>query len=99
MKKMTLYIVYRHGSNAANQSMTQVMAVGIWEAASRAEATQRAAVDPAVVVYANQYLEARPYSRSSHADQEDAEYADRLRRSTNQQLAEWKREVLGSESK
>ena len=83
------YIVYRHGSNAANQSMTPCMPVGIWEAASQEEAKEHAAQD--VVVYANQYLTARSYKSASHADQEAASEADYAREIAAQELAKWKR--------
>lgn len=85
------YIVYRHGSNAANQSMTPVMPVGIWEAASPEEAIQQAAQD--VVVYANQYLTARGYRSASHADQEAASEADYAREIAAQELAAWQKET------
>jgi hypothetical protein len=87
-RMMRPYIVYRHGSNAANQSMTPLMPVGIWEADSREEAIRRAAME--VVIYANQHLTARAYSRVSHAGQQAASEADHAREIAAQELAEWK---------
>ena len=72
--KQIQYIVYRHGSNRANQSMTPVMPVGIWAAATREQAISAAAAE--VVVFNNQYLSAKPLSRASHADQVAASEAD-----------------------
>lgn len=52
---MTSYLIYRHGSNAANQSMTPKMAVGIVEAETYDEARRIACEQ--VNCYANQHLE------------------------------------------
>lgn len=52
---MTSYLIYRHGSNAANQSMTPKMAVGIVEADTYDEARRIAGEQ--VNCYANQHLE------------------------------------------
>lgn len=51
---MVSYLIYRHGSNAANQSMTQTMAVGIVTAETE-EAARRIANDN-INCYANQRL-------------------------------------------
>ena len=64
---MGQYLIYRHGSNAANQSMTPVMTVCSIEAKSRAEAVQMA-LESGVTCYNNQRLEARPASRCSRED-------------------------------
>lgn len=66
------YIVYRNGSNAANQSMTQSMPVGAYEGVGEtaiqrgADATEKAAAEH--IVYVNQWLSARPASRCPQAD-------------------------------
>lgn len=76
---MNQYIVYRHGCNSANQSMTLVMVVGIWKADTQAEAIAKASQD--VIVYNNQYLSAKPISRASKADliaASEADYAKEL---------------------
>jgi hypothetical protein len=52
---MASYLVYRHGSNAANQSMTPVMAVAIVDAPTAEGARSVAAEN--VNCYANQHLE------------------------------------------
>ena len=51
---MALFLVYRHGSNAANQSVTPVMAVAIVDAPNELEA--RSIVAGNITVYANQFL-------------------------------------------
>lgn len=70
--KTTLYVVYRYGSNAANQSMTHVMPIGLYEgtgatARERIEDACRQAEDEHTV-YSNQYLNAVPSSRVSADD-------------------------------
>ena len=65
-ERETEYVVFRHGSNAANQSMTPVMPVGIYTgrgvyAEDRREDAKRQAAEE-VTVYANQYLSTRPYA-------------------------------------
>ena len=61
------YAIYRHGSNAANQSACPKMLVGTVRAASRAEACERMA--SRVTVYINQWLSAVPLSRLGKKDQ------------------------------
>lgn len=73
---MTTYIIKRHGSNAANQSMTPEMVVGTVEAATRKNAC-RIARDK-WTCYANQYFEAIPQSRASKSDHEAAWEGDQL---------------------
>ncbi len=77
---MTQYLIYRYGSNAANQPMCNKEAVAIVEAKSKAKATRRddsglnpegdivAAISDGVTVYANQSLEAVAESRASIRD-------------------------------
>ena len=80
---MTHYLVYRHGSNAANQSMTPKMAVAIVEARSQDDAIARVrtrhpslvtgyrddmTVLPYVSCYANQSFSAVPRSRANKDD-------------------------------
>lgn len=71
---MTTYVIFRHGSNAANQSMTPVAPCCTIEAASSEEA-KRLALDK-VTCYNNQHLEARPASRCKQADWQEAVEAD-----------------------
>lgn len=53
---MNSYLIYRHGSNAANQSMTPVAAVAIVDAASEADAIRIAGEN--LTCYNNQFFEA-----------------------------------------
>jgi len=53
-----LYLVYRHGSNAANQSMCNIKALCLVEAESPQEA--RWVAEEYHTFYANQYSEAVP---------------------------------------
>jgi len=66
-KRNYVYVIYRHGSNAANQSACPKMIVGTIRAASRAEACNR--MYDKVTVYNNQWLSAVPYSRLGKKDQ------------------------------
>ena len=61
------YAIYRHGSNAANQSACPKMIVGTIRAASRAEACKL--MHDRVTVYSNQWLSAIPFSRLGKKDQ------------------------------
>jgi hypothetical protein len=63
---MTNYLIYRHGSNAANQPMTPVMALDIVEAKSQDEAKEIAMSRNEV--YHNQYLSAVPESKAKVSD-------------------------------
>ena len=63
---MTSYLIYRHGSNSANQSMCNTMAIAIVEAASKEAAIAIVAEDH--TVYANQFLSAVPESKASRED-------------------------------
>ncbi len=51
------FYIYRHGSNACNQPMTQTMQVAVVEASDEAEACELA--ERRVTVYNNQYLTAQ----------------------------------------
>jgi len=53
---MTNFLIYRHGSNAANQSMTPISAVAIVEAETPEAAKAIAAQDH--TCYANQFFSA-----------------------------------------
>ncbi len=75
------YVVFRHGCNSANQSMTPVMPVGIWTAGTRQAAIDAAHKD--VMVYDNQYLTARAASKVSGSLYEAATEADALRLMAN----------------
>jgi hypothetical protein len=68
---MKTFVIFRHGLNAANQSMTHAMAVAIVEAKDKHEAIQ-VALDT-VKLYANQYLEARFASRCKQSEIEEAQ--------------------------
>jgi len=61
------YVIYRHGSNAANQHMCNKMIVGTIEAHNREEACRL--MSDKVTVYRNQWLLAVPLSRLGKKDQ------------------------------
>ncbi len=90
---MTRYLIIRHGSNGANQSMREVAPVAIVEAKSREEATRTEsdghcswlALDERVTVYANQWLNAVPASRARIADMREADEAD-----ARESLEQWR---------
>lgn len=63
---MTNYLIYRHGSNAANQSMTPVMAIAIVAATSLSAAL--AATRDQHTVYSNQQLTGVPQSKAKSRD-------------------------------
>ena len=71
------YVVIRHGSNAANQSMTPRMAVGIVTARSRKEAQEIA--EGTYDCYNNQHLELISESKASAADWNEAVEMDEAR--------------------
>lgn len=64
--RTTTYLVYRYGSNAANQHLRGCMPVAIVEATSRNDACWVASLT--VGVYNNQWLAAVPLSRAPRAD-------------------------------
>ena len=66
-KRKYVYAIYRHGSNAANQSLCNKMIVGTITATNRKEACERMA--SRVTVYNNQWLTAVPFSRLGKKDQ------------------------------
>jgi len=68
---MATYVVIRSGSNSANQSQCNEMAVAVIAAKNRAEAVTEALAS--VSVYANQRLHAVPWSRTSAAIRAEAE--------------------------
>lgn len=72
--KTTEYVVYRHSSNVANQSMTQTMGVGFYTGTGRTAAERRAdAISKAEgehTVYGNQHLTALPSCRVGAEEQE-----------------------------
>ena len=82
MAKQIDYIVYRYGSNAANQPMTGKMCLGIYGSSYRykeqrhCDVISRACQDH--TVYNNQFLGLKPYSRVTREEQIDAEEANRL---------------------
>lgn len=65
--RSTLYHIFRHGSNGANQPMTPRMYVVSVVAFSRKAACQLAE-DRGVIVYNNQRLSAKPTSEMRAAD-------------------------------
>jgi hypothetical protein len=65
------YVVFRHGSNSANQTMQQVRPLGTYEAGSQAEACKQAGDEH--TCYANQILTSAPVSRLSAATVREAE--------------------------
>ena len=65
-----VYVVYRHGSNAANQGGCNKTIVGTVKAGSREEACKRMADE--VTVYRNQWLSAVPASKLGKADRQIA---------------------------
>lgn len=81
--RTTQYLIYRHGANAANQSLSERRPVAIVEAPSRAAATATVRFDCArldayapsclalaqhVDCWANQRFSAVPRSKASRAD-------------------------------
>lgn len=62
----TKYLVYRHGSNRANQELCDKMAVAIVAATSRQEACRIAQEN--LTFYANQTAEAIPESKANATD-------------------------------
>ena len=83
------YVVYRHGSNSANQPMCNRMPIGIVEASDRHRALAKAKKELVVTIYNNQYLTVVPISRLSAADRYDAYVADNYRQSLEQDMENW----------
>lgn len=63
---MTNYLIYRHGANAANQSMTPVMAIDIVAAKNKQEAI--AISKGQITCYNNQFLSAVAESKANKTD-------------------------------
>jgi len=63
---MTNYLIYRHGSNAANQSLTNKLAIDIVEAHNQSEACEIAATRNDC--YVNQFFSAVCESRANKED-------------------------------
>lgn len=61
---MTTYVIFRHGSNAANQHMSEVEPVAVVDAPNLDAAIEAASEMPWTVAgcYNNQWLEARPWA-------------------------------------
>lgn len=82
---MANYIVKRHGSNGANQSMTQTAVVGSIEAKSKKDARERFGEEnPTVTIYNNQYLEFVPISKATQEEIDDANEASILHEAEGQ---------------
>ena len=65
------FVIFRHGSNAANQSMRQVAPVFICEAVD-SDAAKQAARDAGVSLYNNQYLSWKHASRCKASERQEA---------------------------
>lgn len=61
--KLTNYLIYRHGSNAANQSMTNKLPIAIIEETSKENAVAKALKEH--TCYANQFLSAVTESKAN----------------------------------
>ena len=68
MNKSNKFLVYRHGSNLANQHMCNKMPVAIVEAGDHGEACEKALEEENVSCYANQYLTAVPENKADPDD-------------------------------
>ena len=66
------YIVYRHGSNAANQEMTPVAPVYCVEARNRAEALRLARESGEFTTYNNQHLTVKAATRCTAEERQIA---------------------------
>jgi hypothetical protein len=93
---MTNYLIYRHGSNAANQSMTPTAVVCSVEAKDQTEAVKLAA--DRVTVYNNQRLEAIPASKCSKEDNRQAFEANLAIEEEDRQWDDIARDVDQSEA-
>ena len=74
---MATYVVIRHGSNAANQSMCMRAVLGLQEAPSHTKA--RELVAQRFTCYNNQHFELVPVSQARAADKRQAEQEEGLR--------------------
>ncbi len=71
---MMIYVIKRHGSNAANQSMTPEMVVGEVEASTEEQACQLAGDQ--WTCYAGQHFEAVPLVECSESDIDELNYVN-----------------------
>jgi hypothetical protein len=83
---MKTYVIYRYGSNAANQPLTPKAAVGL-EVADSAEAATRQAAKR-IPYYNNQYMYAVPAEDCTLADQAEAQAAEEARALDDQTFCE-----------
>jgi hypothetical protein len=65
---MTNYLIVRYGSNGSNQPMCDRLPICWVEAKSQKEAVRLALDEESVSCYANQRLEAVPWSKARPAD-------------------------------
>jgi hypothetical protein len=80
---MAKYLIYRYGSNAANQHLTPKMPVAVVEAESHEEAVQAVydydnerivdRLTESLTVYNNQYLTAKEYAKLTKKEREELE--------------------------
>lgn len=75
--KTRTYVIFRHGSDKANQPMCDVAVLGTVEAQSQDRALDRAWLSERWSIYANQYFTACPVSRCTASDVVEAEECDR----------------------
>jgi len=69
---MSNYVIFRHGSNAANQSLCPVAIVATVEAKNRKEAkASEEYTDALASCYFNQFLELKPFSSLNSAEREE----------------------------
>jgi hypothetical protein len=79
---MASYAIFRHGSNSANQSMTERLLVDLIEAKSAEAAVTESKVD----CYNNQYLSAKPASRLTAEEKEELRSFEELEAQWNEIL-------------
>jgi len=90
--KSYVYAVYRHGANAANQSMCNKRIVGTVTATSREEACR--IMGDKVTVYRNQWLSAVPASKLGKAEQRIAAERDAWLEAEREAWLEVERDVV-----
>lgn len=71
---MKIWIIFRHGCNAANQSMTPVRVIGTTKAATEREAQEQGLT--LGTFYSNQHASARLYDECSEDERLEADEAD-----------------------
>lgn len=74
--RLKQYVVIRHGSNAANQSMTPKMVVGIARAETYDDAKAQASEE--FNCYNNQFLELVPWYQATAAEKRTASEIDSM---------------------